>query len=110
MLFWLLACGSEEATSEIAQEDNSSKETVYTLDSPKTKEEVIVDLGENSTIALTLPTIEGGAKKGKQCFLQEMSPQNVGITGVTYTTKGDGLQLIRLRMVEEALESLSLAN
>ena len=103
MLFWLLACGSEEATSEIAEQDNSSKEIVDTLDSSKTKEESIVARVENSTIALTLPTIEEGAKKGKQCFLQEMSPRNVGITGVTYQTKGDGLQLIRLRMVEESL-------
>jgi hypothetical protein len=102
MLLWLLACsGSDESKQEVQANENLTSVEEHNDDLGKTDAEGGLVMVTDSGLVLSLPRIDK-ATSTKLCFLQEMPEQEVGITGVTYKTKGDGLQLIRLRMIENA--------
>lgn len=104
MILWLFACVPEDPRPDIEGQNN-----------PKVQEEPITDIQEtpkgqdvsavqvsDTGMELKLPPIESGRAMGKQCFLQEMPEVEVGITGLTYQSRGKGLDVIRVRVVENA--------
>lgn len=102
MLLWLLACSGSD---ELKQENQAKTNPVVVEEGNKNVGGADAEAGSVSTtdkgLSLILPRIDK-ATSTKLCFLQEMPELEVGITGVTYKTKGNGLQLIRLRMIENA--------
>jgi len=103
MLLWLLACVPDDPRPEVEGQNNPERKEVINdvQETPKGQDVTAVQVSETG-INLKLPPTESGKAKGKQCFLQEMPKADVGITGVKYQTKGKGLQLIRLRMIENS--------
>ena len=102
MLLWFLACSGLD---ESKQENQAKTNPVVVEEGNKNVGGADAEFGSvkitDKGLSLSLPRIDK-ATSTKLCFLQEMPELEVGITGMTYKTKGNGLQLIRLRMIENA--------